>query len=479
MDHSPLHPWSGSSMPPLRITEMGSEILQNPLYNKGTAFSYPERDRLRIRGLIPPRRIGWDIQKEKVLKTLRSLSSDLSRNTYLASVQDNNETLFHALLVDNMEYLAPIIYTPTVGEACKQFGYRFRRPRGMYISSEDKGHMHSIVANWPQPRVQVIVVTDGSRILGLGDLGAYGMGIPIGKLALYCAAGGIAPHRVLPVQLDFGTDNEELKKDPFYTGILAPRVKGEAYFELVDEFMDAIRHRFPNVFVQFEDFSSNVAYEILRYYRDDLCSTRAQGRDPVCCFNDDIQGTGAVTLAGVMSGLVSKGETPEALSHQRILVAGAGSAGCGVAMMLAQGMMKQGLTADQAHANFVLMDNIGPLTKSRAASLNHQQSRFCRSDLKEGMSLVEVIKEFKPTLLLGLSATAGIFTQEVCEEMLVHNERPFIFPLSNPTAKAEVTAENAFKWTKGQAIFASGSPFGQVTMEDGTVKNPSQVNPQL
>jgi malate dehydrogenase (oxaloacetate-decarboxylating)(NADP+) len=242
---------------------------------------------------------------------------------FLLDICDNNETLFHALLVENIEYLAPIVYTPTVGLACQQFGFRFDRPRGMYISALDRGQMHACLANWPHREVQVIVVTDGSRILGLGDLGAYGMGIPIGKLALYCAAGGIAPHRVLPVCLDVGTDNQELLHDPYYIGLVQNRLRGDAYFELVDEFLDAVRMRFPDVFVQFEDFSSDVAMDILKYYRND----RSESRDPVCVFNDDIQGTGAVTTAGLFSGLINRGESPENLKDQRIMIAGAGVGG--------------------------------------------------------------------------------------------------------------------------------------------------------
>jgi len=319
---NPLHPWSGSTLPPLRVRTTGYGIIQNPLYNKGTAFSYPERDRLGLRGLLPPRRISMALQMKQAMERMKALPTDIDRYEFLTDICDNNETLFHALLVNNIEYLAPIVYTPTVGLACQQFGIRFSRPRGMYISALDRGQMHACLANWPHREVQVIVVTDGSRILGLGDLGAYGMGIPIGKLALYCAAGGIAPHRVLPVCLDVGTDNQTLLRDPYYIGLVQNRLRGDAYFELVDEFLDAVRMRFPNVFVQFEDFSSDVAMNILSYYRDNLCSKST--REPVCVFNDDIQGTGAVTTAGLFSGLINRGESPDCLKDQRIMIAGAG-----------------------------------------------------------------------------------------------------------------------------------------------------------
>jgi malate dehydrogenase (oxaloacetate-decarboxylating)(NADP+) len=319
---NPLHPWSGSTLPPLRVRAAGYGIIQNPLYNKGTAFSYPERDRLGLRGLLPPRRISMSLQMNQAMERLKALPSDIDRYEFMVELCDHNETLYHAMLVENIEYLAPIVYTPTVGLACQQFGYRFSRPRGMYISALDRGQMHACIGNWPHREVQVIVVTDGSRILGLGDLGAYGMGIPIGKLALYCAAGGIAPHRVLPVCLDVGTDNQTLLKDPYYIGLVQNRLRGDAYFELVDEFLDAVRRRFPNVFVQFEDFSSDVAMDILRYYRDELCPDNT--REPVCVFNDDIQGTGAVVTAGLFSGLINRGESPENLKDQRIMIAGAG-----------------------------------------------------------------------------------------------------------------------------------------------------------
>jgi malate dehydrogenase (oxaloacetate-decarboxylating)(NADP+) len=349
------------------------------------------------------------------------------------------------------------------------------RARGLYLSKLDRGHMHAAVANWPHIDVHVLVVTDGSRILGLGDLGANGMGIPIGKLSLYCAAGGIAPHRVLPVMLDCGTDNEDLLKDPYYIGIQEPRLRGKEYFEVVDEFMDAVRSRYPNAFIQFEDFSSDVASKILTYYRDDECHKR----QPVCVFNDDIQGTGAVTLAGIMSGLVNKGESVHDLANQRVLIAGAGSAGIGVASMLAQGMMSQGLSEEEALKNFCIVDKDGLLAEDDDRKYFMEQKKFVRkptAELKSGMNLVEVCKAFKPTILMGLSAVGGLFKEELIREMAKVNESPFIFPLSNPTKNAEVTAEDAFKWSDGRCIFASGSPFPSVTLPDGSIKHISQCN---
>mmetsp|Transcript_13257 Transcript_13257/g.32399 ORF Transcript_13257/g.32399 Transcript_13257/m.32399 type:complete len:619 (-) Transcript_13257:1823-3679(-) len=467
-----LSPWRGTHLAPLRIKAHGLQILQNPLYNKGTAFHYGERDRLGLRGLLPPRVLDFETQKELVLKNIRSYTNPMDKYVYVENVHDNNETLYHCILSENMEELAPIVYTPTVGDACKEFGYRFNRTRGLYLSAEDRGHMHAAIANWPHIDVHVMVVTDGSRILGLGDLGAYGMGIPIGKLSLYCAAGGIAPHRVLPVMLDCGTDNEELLNDPFYIGLPHKRLKGREYFEILDEFMDAVRSRYPNAFVQFEDFSSDVAYKILNYYRDDEC----EKRQPVCVFNDDIQGTGAITLAGIMSGLVSMGQSAHDFPSQRFLIAGAGSAGVGVANMLLQGVMAQGLSEEEALKLFCLCDKDGLLATDENRHYTMEQRKWVRTDMKSGMSLLEVAKEFKPTILMGLSSSAGLFTEELIKVMATNNERPFIFPLSNPTRNAECTAQQAYEWTEGKAIFASGSPFAPVTLKDGRTLHTSQCN---
>ena len=472
VDESPLHPWSGAALPPLRVRTMGSGIIQNPLYNKGTAFSYPERDRLGLRGLLPPRRISMKLQMKQAMGRMKALPTDIDRYEFLQDICDHNETLFHALLVNNIEYLAPVVYTPTVGVACQEFGMRFSRPRGMYISALDRGQMHACLANWPHREVQVIVVTDGSRILGLGDLGAYGMGIPIGKLALYCAAGGIAPHRVLPVCLDVGTDNQALLQDPYYIGLVQNRLRGDAYFELIDEFLDAVRRRFPDVFVQFEDFSSDVAMDILKYYRDDMCSSR----EPVCVFNDDIQGTGAVVVAGLFSGLINRGESPDNLKDQRIMIAGAGSAGIGVATAVMGALQKQGLSKEEATKRFLIIDKDGALTLDRKGTLNKEQRMFMRDDVPSGLDLVGAAAHFKPTILLGLSAVGGLFKEPLIREVAKHCEQPFIFPLSNPTSSAECTAEQAYQWTENRCIFASGSPFPPYVTPAGDTKVASQCN---
>jgi len=449
---------------PLRIAARGSDILTNPLFNKGTAFKGGERDRLRFRGLLPPRVANMTDQKGRVLATMRAEESDIKKNIILEDVHDRNETLYHRLLVDHIEEMAPLIYTPTVGQACKEFGTRFRRPRGMYFTMKDRGHMAAMVYNWPHRDVHVIVVTDGSRILGLGDLGANGMGIPIGKLSLYCAVGGIAPHRVLPVLIDVGTDNEELREDPFYLGIQQKREHGQPYFDVLDEFMSAVRYRWPNVLVQFEDFSSDKAQKLLNKYRQDHL-----------CFNDDIQGTGATTLAGVLGGLRAKGAPVTSLGDERILIAGAGSAGIGVAQVLMQAMMEHGRTEEEARNAFYIVDQTGLLGTERIDDLSPEQAMFAR-DTGGGMSLLDVMKTYKPTMLLGMTAVGGLFKEDLIREMASHCERPIIFPLSNPTAKAECTAEQAFQWTDGRCIFASGSPFDTVTMTDGRTFYPTQCN---
>jgi len=404
------------------------------------------------------------VEIDRILQALRSEESDIRKNIILEDLHDRNETMYHRVLVDHMEEMAPLIYTPTVGQACKEYGMRFRRPRGMYFTEEDRGHMAAMVYNWPNKDVHVICVTDGSRILGLGDLGANGMGIPIGKLSLYCAAGGIAPHRVLPVVIDAGTDNEELLRDDFYLGVQKKRLRGADYFQLVDEFMQAVRHRWPNVLVQFEDFSSDKAQILLNHYRGDHL-----------CFNDDIQGTGATTLAGVLGALRAKGEVVNDLGKQRIVIAGAGSAGIGVAQVLQQAMIEQGRTPEEAKDCFFVVDATGLLGVEQDASLSPEQRAFTR-EVDGGMALDEVIKKYKPTMLLGMTGVGGLFKEGIIREMAKHCERPVIFPLSNPTIKAECTAKQAFEWTDGKCIFASGSPFNPVTMDGGKVFYPTQCN---
>ncbi|KAJ1448168.1 hypothetical protein M885DRAFT_623684 [Pelagophyceae sp. CCMP2097] len=455
----------------------GIGIAHDPLYNKGTGFDHGERDRLGLRGLLPPRALTMEQQMYKTMASLRVKSSDLEKHMFLSDLHDRNETLFHRVLVRHTEEIAPLIYTPTVGEACLKFGSTFRRPRGMYFSLDDVGHMKAMVHNWPGKDVRVVVVTDGGRILGLGDLGASGMGIPIGKLALYCAAGGIAPHRVMPVVLDVGTDNQKLLDDPFYLGLKRRRLTGAAYDQVVHEFMEAVYERWPKVLVQFEDFSSNVALPILQRYKDHRL-----------CFNDDVQGTGATVSSGVLSCMRLQGGTVTDVLEQRILVCGAGSAGLGVAAALRDTMVAASggkLTCEEATRKFWIIDEQGLLSKDGMspeawANLTPDQQAFAFAfegpGLKRGTSLLNIIKTAKPTILLGLTTVGGLFNEEIVKAFAAGCEkRPIIMPLSNPTSRAECSAEQAYAWTNGNAIFASGSPFAAVQL-GGKTLFPSQCN---
>lgn len=397
------------------------------------------------------------------------------------SLWDRNETLFFKVLVDNIKEIAPVVYTPTVGEACLQFSHVYTRARGMHFSALDRGHMKAMIYNWPEEEVDVIVVTDGGRVLGLGDLGANGMGIPIGKSALYIAA-GLHPSRVLPVMLDVGTNNDRLLSDDRYLGIRQKRISGDEYFEIVNEFMDAVRTRWPKVCVQFEDFSSAIADQVLQRHRYDHL-----------CFNDDIQGTGAMTLGGLLSAIKIVNPS-KSLRDQRIVLVGAGAAGQGVARAITLGMKYQGMSDDEIFSRFWVIDQDGLMLCNRAHKLGTHLVRLARktrSDktaeptmfeetlygegLRDGSSLIDVIKAVRPTILLGVSGTPEIFTRQVIEEMHKHAPRPIIFPMSNPTSRCEASAENVLKWTNGQAVFASGSPFAPVLL-NGKEHTISQAN---
>ncbi|EQC31933.1 hypothetical protein SDRG_10450 [Saprolegnia diclina VS20] len=446
--------------PPVRAGKRGIDIVHDPLYNKGTGFKAVERDRLGLRGLVPPRRLNMKTQLEKLYDLFQQEPDPLRKSIFLSELQNRNETLFFRLLIDNIEEMAPVVYTPTVGQVCQKFGSMFRRPRGMYFSSADRSQFASMMYNWPSDDVEVIVVTDGSRILGLGDLGVNGMGIPIGKLALYTAAGGIDPKKVLPVVLDTGTNNESLLNDPYYMGMQHRRLEGDEFWSMIDEFMRAVRHRWPRALVQFEDFSSDHAADVLAAYRLKQL-----------CFNDDIQGTGATVLAGALSAC-ARVQVP--LKDQRIVVLGAGSAGLGVSTTLLQGMLQEGVGVEEARRRFYVVDQHGLMTTARDG-MTSGQTFFARSDLPDKTSLVELIKQVKPTMLLGLSAAKGAFTKEALTEMAKHVDMPIVFPLSNPTAVAECTAQEAYDWTNGKCVFASGSPMPTVRF-NGADYNVSQCN---
>ena len=453
---------------PLRISEYGRAIMDEGLFNKGTSFRIGERDRLGLRGLIPSSRLTMQQQLDRVRFQIDKEDSDIRRYQYLRDLQDRNETLFHRVLLDNIEELAPVVYTPTVGQACLEFGSSFRRPRGMFFSHYDRGDMGSMMFNWPGNDVHVAVITDGGRVLGLGDLGANGMAITIGKLALYCSAGGIAPHRVLPIMFDAGTNNEEMRNSEFYLGQREPRLEGEEYYTLLDELMFSLTNRFPNIFIQFEDFSSDRALDVLQRYRYQTL-----------CFNDDIQGTGAVAVAGILSALEAQAKPPEDLKEQKFVIAGSGSAGLGVVNALCESMVVQGLSIEEARAKFWVCDIDGVLganrTNTKGPPLTEDQLCFARDDKTVGMNIEQVVKEVQPSVLIGLSTVSGLFNENIVREMAANNERPIIFPLSNPTASAECTAEHAYRWSDGRCIFGSGSPFAPV-QHNGQVHTPSQVN---
>jgi malate dehydrogenase (oxaloacetate-decarboxylating)(NADP+) len=437
----------------------GVDWLHNPVFNKGTAFTEAERDELGLRGLLPPHVQSMDEQVRRVMANFRSKSSDLERYIQIVGLQDRNETLFYRVVMDHLEELMPIIYTPTVGKACQEYGHIFRRSRGLYISINDHGHVDKILDNWPTRDVKVIVVTDGERILGLGDLGASGMGIPVGKLSLYTACAGIHPTQCLPVTLDVGTDNAALLDDPLYIGLRQKRLRGPEYDALIEEFMLAAQKMFPGVLVQFEDFGNQNAFRLLARYRDQFCT-----------FNDDIQGTGAVALSGVLSALRLTGGK---LRDQRVLFLGAGEAGIGIGENIVNVLMAEGLDSAAAHQRCWFVDSKGLIVKGRDSLTTHKLP-FAH-DHAPCADLLSAVKAIKPSMLVGVSGQAKTFTREIVNLMASMNERPVIFALSNPTSKAECTAEEAYTWTAGRAVFASGSPFANVTLNGRTLV-PGQGN---
>ena len=437
----------------------GLALLRDPALNKGTAFSDAERDALGLRGLLPPHVSSQQEQIARALESVRGKPSALEKYIDLNALHDRNETLFFRLLVDYPDEMMPIVYTPTVGLACQQFGHIFQRPRGIFISANDRGRVRQALANWPSRDVRIIVVTDGERILGLGDQGANGMGIPVGKLALYSACAGIQPTQSLPVLLDVGTNNQVLLRDPLYLGLQRERLRGQDYDALVEEFIAAAREVFPSAVIQFEDFATDNAFRLLERYRD---------RIPT--FNDDIQGTAAVTLAGLLSALRVTGGR---LSEQRLLFLGAGEAATGIADLTVAAMVAQGESERAARERCWLFDSKGLVVKDRT-DLRHHKRPYAhdRPAIAEFLGAVHALR---PTAIIGVAAVGGTFTREVIEAMARINERPIVFALSNPTSQSECTAEQAYQWSKGRALFASGSPFDPVRL-DGKVYVPRQGN---
>ncbi|MDI3561672.1 NAD-dependent malic enzyme [Bradyrhizobium sp. Arg816] len=426
----------------------GMTLLRDPLLNKGTAFTEAERDSLGLRGLLPPCVLTMETQVERVLTNLRTLPTDLEKYVALNALHDRNEALFFRVVVDNIDEIQPIIYTPTVGLACQKYGLIFQRPRGMFISSRDRGQIAEILENWPYP-AKLIVVTDGERILGLGDLGANGMGIPVGKLSLYSACAGVHPEHCLPIVLDVGTNNEELLNDPYYIGLRERRLTGEVYDSFVDEFMQAARTTFPGVLIQFEDFANHSAFKLLHKYRDEAC-----------VFNDDIQGTAAVALAGLFSALRVNGGK---LRDQRILFLGAGEAATGIADLVVSAMMAEGISEAEALRRNWLVDSRGLVVGGRDGLSGHKL-RYAHAGQAPIADFLTAIKTLKPTAIIGVAAVGGAFTPEVLKAMAALNEQPIVFALSNPTSKAECSAEDAYRYTEGRALFACGSPYDPVTL---------------
>ncbi len=445
--------------PAERRSKRGADLLNDPVLNKGTAFTQAERDALGLQGLLPPRVMTQDEQLARILPGVRAKGTPIEQYAYLVALHDRNVTLFYRLVIDHLEEMMPVLYTPTVGQACQEFGRIFRRSRGLYVSAEDRGRVAEVLANWPADDIRMIVVTDGERILGLGDLGANGMGIPIGKLTLYTACAGVAPHQCLPITIDVGTNNTSLRESHSYLGLRQPRLRGPAYDELMDEFIEAVQARFPRVCLQFEDFGNHNAFSLL-----------ARWRDRICTFNDDIQGTAAVALAGLYS---STRITGVPLRDMRLLFLGAGEAGIGIGDLVVEALLEEGLTLEQARAHCWFVDSQGLVQSARTDLPEHKQ-RFAHRHAPIG-SLLEAIETLTPHAIIGVSGTPGMFTAPVLAAMARRHPRPVVLALSNPTSKAECTAQEAYSATDGRVLFASGSPFAPVTHK-GKTHVPGQGN---
>jgi malate dehydrogenase (oxaloacetate-decarboxylating)(NADP+) len=430
----------------------GTALLHSPHLNKSTAFTAAERETLGLVGLLPEGLESAETQIQRVMQQLGHKSTDLDKYIYLSALQDNDETLYFKTMMSDPAHFIPLVYTPTVGEACQKFGHILRRSKGLYLSITRRGQLKQILQNWSEQDVRFIVVTDGERILGLGDLGVNGMGIPIGKLSLYTACAGVPPQYTLPITLDVGTNNESLLNDPLYLGLRQPRVVGEGYDAFIEEFVTAVQEVFPQCCIQFEDFANTHAIPILARYRD-----------RTCCFNDDIQGTAAVAIAGILAALRLTGGK---MTEQTFLFMGAGSAGTGIANMLALVMMQEGLSEEQARARCWLFDRKG-LIQSNRTDLAEFKKPFAHPHTAID-DFAAAISDLKPTAIIGVSSLAKSFNQKAIEAMAQVNQRPIIFPYSNPTSHSECTAEEAYKWSEGRAVFASGSPFPPVKYGDRT-----------
>jgi len=438
----------------------GAALLADPLLNKGTAFTERERDILGLRGLMPPRVFTLEEQKQRSLTAVRRKQDAIEKYIYLVNLQNRNEVLFYRLVLDHIEEMVPLIYTPTVGEACQQYGSIYRRPRGLFITLRDRGRIAEILRLWPHEGIRLIVVTDGERILGLGDLGALGMGIPVGKLSLYTACAGVHPYYTLPITLDVGTDTESLRAGPAYIGLRQKRARGAEYDSFIEEFVLAVKSVFPKALLQWEDFGNTNAFRLLGTYRRQLPS-----------FNDDIQGTAAVALAGLLAALRLTGGK---LAEQKILFLGAGEAGTGIADLYVAAAQAEGLSEVAARARCWFVDSKGLVVKNRGDQLAAHKVPYAHEHAFVA-TLAEAVNTLKPTALIGVSGMPAGFTREIVSTMTALNRQPVIFALSNPTSKAECTAEQAYAWSEGRAIFASGSPFPPVEI-NGVRRVPGQGN---
>ncbi|HHX8282945.1 TPA: NAD-dependent malic enzyme [Vibrio diabolicus] len=446
---------------PLYIPYAGPALLATPLLNKGSAFSAEERSSFNLEGLLPESTETIQEQVERAYQQYKSFESDMDKHIYLRNIQDTNETLYYRLVQNHISEMMPIIYTPTVGAACENFSNIYRRGRGLFISYPNRDRIDDLLNNAANHNVKVIVVTDGERILGLGDQGIGGMGIPIGKLSLYTACGGISPAYTLPIVLDVGTNNPQRLADPMYMGWRHPRITGAEYDAFVEEFIQAVQRRWPDALIQFEDFAQKNAMPLLERYKD-----------RVCCFNDDIQGTAAVTVGSLLAACKAAGTQ---LSKQRITFLGAGSAGCGIAEAIIAQMVSEGISDEQARSQVYMVDRWGLLQEGMPNLLDFQQRLVQKhTNTKEwenegnGFSLLDVMRNAKPTVLIGVSGAPGLFSQEVIEEMHKHCKRPIVFPLSNPTSRVEATPNDIIRWTNGEALVATGSPFEPVIHEGRT-----------
>ena len=446
---------------PLYIPYAGNALLELPLLNKGSAFSTEEREQFNLHGLIPNNIENIEEQTQLYYQQYLSFDNNLNKHIYLRNIQDTNETLFYNLLSQHLDEMLPIIYTPTVGEACQRFSDIYRRHRGIFISYAERQYIDQIIHNVNKKNVKVIVITDGERILGLGDQGIGGMGIPIGKLSLYTACGGISPAYTLPITIDVGTNNQELLNDPIYMGLKQPRIRGEQYYQFVEQIISAVRERWPNVLIQFEDFAQINAMPLLTQYRD-----------KICCFNDDIQGTAAVTVASLIAASRALGKQ---LKDQTITFVGAGSAGCGIAEHIVRQMMDEGLSDHEARSRIFMVDRFGLMTDQQPNLLDFQQKLATPVNTiseweysGQEIALLDVVKNAKPSILIGVSGQAGLFSEEVIKTLAKYYKHPIVLPLSNPTSQVEAQPKDIIEWTQGAAIVATGSPFAPVYFQGKT-----------